>query len=159
MTEPREQISYRAVRLVGVLLILQLVGLVVIGFFVLDALDWDRVMNLSDQQAQDLPKPFVNQLEQAILFVVYFLPPAILLLLAGLSFLLLRRRGWLLASIAQALVLLVCLFSYPDPRPGFTYAIIAYSVLMVLYLNSRDVRAVFHARRPPANRETETAHE
>jgi len=99
------------------------------------------------------------QLEQAIHFVIFFLPPAVLLLVAGLSLILLRRRGWLLASIAQGVILLVCLFSYPDPRPGFAYPIIAYCILMVLYLNSRDVRAVFHSKRiTPASRGSETAH-
>jgi hypothetical protein len=92
------------------------------------------------------------------MFVIYFLPPAVLLLLAGLSFVLLRRRGWLLASVAQGVTLLACLFFYPDPRPGFTYPIIAYCILMVLYLNSQGVRAVFQSRKmTPASGGSETA--
>jgi hypothetical protein len=55
--------------------------------------------------------------------------------------------------------LLACLFFYPDPRPGYTYPIIAYCILMVLYLNSQGVRAVFHSRRTtPASGGSETAH-
>jgi hypothetical protein len=162
MVEPQRQISYRPVRVVGALLLLQVVGLVCIGVYLFATIDWDRVLTLSNDQVQtlpDLPGPLEMQLEQAILFAVYFLPPAVLLLVAGLGFLLLRRRGWLLASIAQSVVLLVCLFSYPDPRPGFAYPIIAYCILMVLYLNSQDVRAVFHSKRiKPASRGSETAH-
>jgi len=143
----------------GVLLILQVVVLVGIGVYLFISIDWDRILMIANKQAQTLPKPLEQRLEQAILFVIFFLPPTVLLLLAGLSFMLLRRRGWLLASVAQSVVLLACLFFYPDPRPGFAYPIIAYCILMILYLNSRDVRAVFHSKKmTPASKETETAH-
>ena len=159
MVEPQRQISYRPVRVVGVLLLLQVVGLVGIGVYLFGTIDWDRLLTLIDDQAQTLPGPLEMQLEQAILFVIYLLPSAVLLLVAGLSFILLRRRGWLLASVAQSVVLLACLFSYPDPRPGFVYPIIAYCILMVLYLNSQDVRAVFHSKGiAPASRGSETPH-
>ena len=141
------------------LLILQVVALVGIGVYLFSSIDWDRLLALIDDQVQTLPRPLENQLEQAIYFVIFFLPPAILLLLAGLGFVFLRRRGWLLASVAQGVVLLACLFFYPDPRPGYTYPIIAYCILMVLYLNSQGVRAVFHSRgSTPASRGSETAH-
>jgi hypothetical protein len=149
---------YRQTRVLGVLLILQVVALVGIGVYLFSSIDWDRLLALIDDQVQTLPGPLENQLEQAILFVIFFLPPAVLLLLAGLSFVFLRRRGWLLASVAQGVVLLACLFFYPDPRPGYTYPIIAYCILMVLYLNSQGVRAVFHSRRStPAGGGSETA--
>ena len=149
---------YRQTRVLGVLLILQVVALVGIGVYLFSSIDWDRLLALIDDQVQTLPGPLENQLEQAILFVIFFLPPAVLLLLAGLSFVFLRRRGWLLASVAQGVVLLACLFFYPDPRPGYTYPSIAYCILMVLYLNSQGVRAVFHSRRTtPASGGSETA--
>ena len=149
---------YRQTRVLGVLLILQVVALVGIGVYLFSSIDWDRLLALIDDRVQTLPGPLENQLEQAILFVIFFLPPAVLLLLAGLSFVFLRRRGWLLASVAQGVVLLACLFFYPDPRPGYTYPSIAYCILMVLYLNSQGVRAVFHSRRTtPASGGSETA--
>jgi hypothetical protein len=159
MVEPQQRISYRPVRVVGALLLLQLVGLASIGVYLFSSIDWDRLLTLIDDRVQTLPEPLEQQLEQAILFAIFFLPPAVLLLVAGLGFILLRRRGWLLASVSQSVVLLACLFAYPDPRPGFAYPIIAYCILMVLYLNSRDVRAVFHSKRiTPASRGSETAH-
>jgi hypothetical protein len=138
---------YRQTRLLGVLLILQGVVLVGIGVYLILGVDWDRLSALANEQAQTLPKPLEQRLEQAILFVIFFISPAVLLLLAGLGFVLLRRRGWLLASVAQGLTLLACLFFYPDPRPWFTYPIIAYCILMVLYLNSQGVRTVFHSKK------------
>jgi hypothetical protein len=143
----------------GVLLILQVVAMVGLGVRLFTGIDWDRILALADEQGQNLPKPLEMQLEQAILYAIYFLAPVILLLLAGLGFVLLRRRGWMLASVAQALIMLACLFFYTDPRPWFAYPIIAYCILMILYLNSQGVRAVVHSKRatPPAAG-SETAH-
>ncbi len=138
---------YRQTRLLGVLLILQVGAMVGIGVWLLSRIDWDRILTLANEQGQNLPKPLEQQLEQAILYVIYFLPPGILLLLAGLGFVLLRRRGWMLASVAQALIMLSCLFFYGDSRPWFAYPLIAYSILMILLLNSRSVRAVVQSRR------------
>ena len=162
MTEQRQRRSYRQVRVVGALLILQGVGLIGLGVYFFGRVDWDRALVTSGQgqiDVQIIDEPSSNLLEQAALFAIFFLPSAVLLLLAGLSFLVVRRRGWLLATTAQSLILLVCLFAYPDPRPGFTYPFIAYCILMVLYLNSRSVRAAFRSKEKPASSRSGTVHE
>jgi uncharacterized membrane protein HdeD (DUF308 family) len=162
MTEQRQQISYRPVRVLGALLILQGVGLMGLGVYFFGRVDWDRVLVTSGQgqiDIQTIDEPLLKLLEQAVQFAIFFLPSAVLLLLAGLSFLVFRGRGWLLASTAQSLILLACLFAYSDPRPGFTYPFIAYSILMVLYLNSRSVRAAFHSKEKPASSRSGTVHE
>jgi cellulose synthase/poly-beta-1,6-N-acetylglucosamine synthase-like glycosyltransferase len=163
MPELRQRISYRQVRVVGALLMLQGVGLLGLGVYFLGIIDWDQALVFTNEQGQihvqTIDGPWLKPLEQAALFAIFFLPPAVLLLLAGLSFLILRRRGWLLATIAQSLILLVCLFAYPDPRPGFAYPFIAYCILMVLYLNSRSVRTVFHFKEKPASSRSRSVHE
>ena len=162
MTELRQRISYRQVRVVGALLILQCVGLVGLGVYFFSRVDWDRALVTSGQgqiNVQIFDETLAPLVEQAVLFAIFFLPSAVLLLLAGLSFLVVRRRGWLLATTAQSLILLVCLFAYPDPRPGFAYPFIAYCILMVLYLNSRSVRAVFHSKENPTSSRSGTMHE
>jgi hypothetical protein len=162
MTKLRQRISYRQVRVVGALLILQGIGLMGLGVYFFGRVDWDRALVTSGQgqiHVQTIDEPLLRLLEQAALFAIFFLPSAVLLLLAGLSFLVVRRRGWLLATTAQSLILLVCLFAYPDPRPGFTYPIIAYCILMVLYLNSRSVRAAFQSKEKPASSRSGTVHE
>ncbi len=162
MTELRQRISYRQVRVVGALLILQGIGLIGLGVYFFGRVDWGRALVTSGQgqiDVQIIDEPSSNLVEQAALFAIFFLPSAVLLLLAGLSFLVIRRRGWLLATTAQSLILLVCLFAYPDPRPGFTYPFIAYCILMVLYLNSRSVRAAFHSKEKPASSRSGTVHE
>jgi hypothetical protein len=154
---------YRQTRLLGVLLILQVGAMVGIGVWLFSRIDWDRVKVLANEpgqiQVQTIDGALLKPLEQAILYVIYFLPPAILLLLAGLGFVLLRRRGWMLASVAQALIMLACLFFYGDSRPWFAYPLIAYSILMILLLNSRSVRAaVYRKRTALADARPEVAH-
>jgi hypothetical protein len=154
---------HRQTRLLGVLLILQVGAMVGIGVWLFSKIDWDRVKVLANEpgqiQVQTIDGALLKPLEQAILYVIYFLPPAILLLLAGLGFVLLRRRGWMLASVAQALIMLACLFFYGDSRPWFAYPLIAYSIFMILLLNSRSVRAAVHRRRTAlADARPEVAH-
>ena len=154
---------YRQARLLGVLLILQLVAMVGIGVWLFASVDWDTLVNLSNKpgqiRLQTTDKSVAKDFKRAILFAVYFFAPVVLLLLAGLGFVLLRRRGWMLASVAQALIMLSCLFFYGASRPWFAYPIIAYCILMILLLNSRSVRAVVQRRQlTPAEAKPEIAH-
>src|SRR5215213_2414330 len=128
--------AYRTVKVIGVLLILEVVGLVVIGVFEFSQIHW-RGLELESQQ------------HQAAEVAVYalFVPSVILTLISALSFLFMRRRGWLLAAIAQGLSLAVSLWLYTWFRPGYVYPIMAYCVLMILYLNSYEVRVIFLPRR------------
>ena len=139
MVEPVKT-SYRPVRVIGLLLILEVVGLVGLGAYEFAQVDWRRVRFEGEPSRQVI---------EAAAFV-FFAPPVVLTLLSALSFLLLRRRGWLLAAIAQGLSVAVCLWLYSEFQPGYVYPIMAYCVLMILYLNSNDVRVVFHPRRDAA---------
>src|ERR671921_1228696 len=159
----RGRALYRQARLLGVLLILQFLAMVGIGIWLFSRFDWDRALRITSGSGkinvQTVEGPWLEPLVQALLFAFYFLGPGILLLLAGLGFVLLRRRGWMLASVAQALIMLSCLFFYGDSRPWFAYPLIAYSILMILLLNSRSVRAVVQSRRAaPVGTRSEVAH-
>ena len=154
---------YRQARLLGVLLLLQVIAMVGIGVWLFSRFDWNRALNITSGSGkinvQTVEGPWLEPLVQALLFVVYFLGPGILLLLSGLGFVLLRRRGWMLASVAQALIMLSCLFFYGDSRPWFVYPLIAYSILMILLRNSLSVRAVVQSRRAaPVGTRSEVAH-
>jgi hypothetical protein len=126
------------VRVIGVLLILEVIGLVVLGGYEFLQIQWGGI-NLKSPQ---------HQAVEVAVFAL-FIPSAILTLLSALSFLFLHRRGWLLAAIAQGLSLAVCLWLYSLFQPGYVYPIMAYCILMILYLNSQDVRMVFRPRHSP----------
>jgi hypothetical protein len=127
-----DKAAYRTVKLIGLLLILEVIGLLAIGGFEFSQIHW-RGLELESEQ------------HQAAEVAVYalFAPSGVLTLLAALSFLFMRRRGWLLAAMAQGLSLAVSLWLYSWFQPGYVYPIMAYCILMILYLNSRDVRMVF----------------
>lgn len=142
MAEP-DKTSYRPIRAIGLLLILEVIGVVALGVYEFALVDWRRI---------DLENPPQQAVIEVAAFAL-FAPPAVLTLLSGLSFLLLRRRGWLLAAIAQGLSLAVCLWLYTLFQPGYVYPIMAYCILIILYLNSHDVRVVFRPRRDAPERE------
>ena len=121
------------------LLILEVIGLVALGGYEFWQIDWLGI---------DLEDPSERVIEAAVFAL--FVPSAILTLISALGFLLLRRRGWLMAAIAQGLSLAVCLWLYTLFQPGYVYPVMAYCILMILYLNSHDVRVVFQPRRNAA---------
>jgi hypothetical protein len=130
-------ISYRPVRAIGLLLILQVLGLAGLGVYELTQVDWQRVQTETSLSQQAIE----------VLAFILFVPSAVMTLLSALSFLLLRRRGWLLAAIGQGLSLGVCLWLYSELQPWYVYPVMAYCVVMILYLNSQDVRTIFYPRR------------
>jgi hypothetical protein len=142
---------YRQTRLLGLLLLLQVVAIVGLGVWLYTSIDWSQVTDVSGKSNEIVlkaaDKATDKQLGRAILFTVYFFGPVVLLLLSGLGFVLLGRRGWMLASVGQALIMLASLFYYGASRPWYAYPIIAYCILMILLLNSRGVRAVVGRRR------------
>ena len=130
--------AYRTVKLIGLLLILEIIGLVAIGGFEFFQIHW-RGLNLEGSRHNDVE----------IAVYALFVPSGILTLMSAFSFLFMRRRGWLLAAIAQGLSLAVSLWLYSWFQPPYVYPIMAYCVLMILYLNSHDVRVVFLSTRGP----------
>jgi hypothetical protein len=142
---------YRQARLLGVLLLLQVIVMVALGVWLFFTIDWSTMVNLSNEPDQvrlhTNNKETLRHFERAVVFTVYFLGPVVLLLLASLGFMLFRRRGWMLASVGEALIMLACLFYYGASRPWFAYPIIAYCILMILLLNSRSVREVVGRKR------------
>lgn len=159
-TKP-DKVSYRPIRVIGLLLILQVIGLAGIGVYEVASVDWDQAVFEQDGSEETIETES-DRATEAVIFVGFFLPPAFLIFFSGLSFLLLKRRGWLLAAVAQGLSLGSCLFIYTNPEietGGYVYPIMIYCILMILYLNSQDVRVVFHSRRGPVQQGVEAAHE
>jgi hypothetical protein len=134
------EVSYRPIRVVGLLLIVQLIGLAALGAYEFLQVDWRRVQTDATPSQQVLE----------VLAFALFAPSAVLTLLSALGFLLLRRRGWLLAAIGQGLSVAVCLWLYSELQPWYVYPIMAYCVVMILYLNYQDVRTKFHPKRGKA---------
>jgi hypothetical protein len=160
-----DKTSSRPIRAVGLLLILQAIGLVGLIAYGLLQVDWQQVQSDSQQQGlvleiqldssqqQEGEEESVLEAARAIGAAILFLPSIVLAILGALGFLLFSRRGWLLASLAQTLSLGACMELYYNSvweNPAFVYPVMLYCILMILYLNSSEVRVVFHSRRKPA---------
>ncbi len=135
-----DDVTYRPIRVIGLLLILQVIALIALGAYEFVRVDWQRI------QLDATPPPQAIE----VLAFILFAPSAALTLLSALSFLLLRRKGWILAALGQGLSLAVCLWLYSQLQPWYVYPIMAYCTLMILYLNSHDVRTMFYPRREAA---------
>lgn len=146
-----ERASYRPVRLIGLLLLLEAAGLV--GVIFLEHLQV-RLWVTADA----LRKVSLREIEvlatDRVLASALFIPTAALALLGALSFLILFRRGWVLAAMSQGLGLVACLWLYSqsEPEPVYVYPITLYCILLVFYLNSRTVRALFQPGQAPKRR-------
>ncbi len=135
----------RPIRLIGVLLLFQATGLASIGAYELAQLDWHRAgTSAMSQQVIRAAVP------------LFFAVPAGLALLAALAFLFMSRRGWVPAATAQGLGLGGCLWLYSAQEPAFyVYLTMVYCILMILLLNTHDVRTAFHLSQPPAEHNPE----
>ena len=133
-------------RAIALLLFVQALGLAAVAGYGIYSVDWTalRGYTLGEREVAA---------EHAIVVALLFLVPVIFCLLGAVGSLFALRWGWLLAELAQGICLGACLLLYSeDWTPFFVYPIMAYCVLMVLYLNSRDVRVLFHARGLPTRR-------
>jgi len=130
------------VRVAGLLLLLEAAGLVAINTANLSRLDWDFLRLQAAIALNNVPDATVAAVSTAL----FFLPSAVLATLAAIGLFFIWRTGWLLAMLTQGLTLLACLVLYFQQEPGIIYPIMLYSVLMVLNLNSFEVRATVHDR-------------
>lgn len=70
---------------------------------------------------------------------------SVMVLVATLGVLFLPGRSWLVAMLAQVVVLGFCLLVYSDLKSTSLYVVMLTGVLMVFYLNSDAVRRSFKA--------------
>ncbi|HKH75358.1 MAG TPA: hypothetical protein VKA51_00200 [Rubrobacteraceae bacterium] len=141
-TTNADRVSYRPVRLVGVLLVFEAVGLASLAaYHVYLRAGWPRM-----ELVAELRRSF-----ETLAAGGAFVAAAILAAVGAMGFLFMRRRGWLPAALAQTLGLGTCVALYADLEPAFVYPVMGYCIVMVLYLNSRDVRTVFHPGREPGD--------
>ncbi len=138
----------RSVQITGVLLLVQALGLASISFLRSTLINWPRALGggmLTDESID------------AVISGGAFGTLAIAGVLAGVGLLFRLRTGWLIAMVVQVLMLLACLYLYVQHKPTFIYPVMLSGIVVVLYLNSFDVRVAFNVK--PATRQTEPVDE
>lgn len=138
--------SLLPVRISALLLALQALALVVISSML-----WSRAL---PQITQTDVLPAASVLDM-LLFALLFFPLGVLGLAVALGLVLRWRHAWLPAMLLQAVILGVALYFYfALPRAavthnGIIYTILTSCIVVVLYLNTTDVRMAFRRVRPP----------
>ena len=126
------------VRALTLLLLLQAVGLIVLGVISFSPLDLSQENNLFP-----IIQIFLTNLTRTIAFGTL----GALAVVAALGFLGLWRTGWPTAILLQGLTLLVTLGLYLRNAPPYIFALMSYCILMVIYLHHPDVQNAFQTKK------------
>lgn len=123
------------VMVLGLLLLLQAVGLFDLGLFF-----FTRGLGLRRSLIVEM---LITEPINALAMGIIFIPLALLALLAALGFFRLWRAAWMMAMLTQGLSLLTALLLYFNQRPGYVYVIMLYSIFLVIYLHTAEVSTTF----------------
>jgi hypothetical protein len=127
-----------AVTVIGLLLLVQAASLLGIGALDLAA----AYLSNLPTAVSALAKLLSGAASSAGLGAIFvFL--SILAVLAAVGFLRLRRIAWTTAMLVQGLALFVALVLYFRGKSWYAYILMLYGILMVLYMNTYDVRMAF----------------
>jgi hypothetical protein len=131
------------VRVVGLLLFFQAFLLSGVTVYFARQIDWERELN---DIMLSLPALDV------FMWGATLAPVILLLLVTAVAFLFYRRFAWLLAMTLQGLILLRCLILYFATSShlrtsSWIHLIMLYSIILVLYLNTTDIRLAFTTER------------
>lgn len=140
------------IRAISLLLVLQAALVIGIVWYYFSRVDWGQLDNVNVIEVGMLGSFVLRPLSEALVLGIAFLPFALVLLLSTIGFALLRRAAWLLATICQGGILLVCLLIYFDSslrlrQSNWFYLLMLLGITLALYLNSTDVRVAFDNRR------------
>jgi hypothetical protein len=140
------------IRAISLLLLIQTIGLFSISLYLFSRIDWESEFNDVALSVAAL---------ETISFIGFFVPVAALMLFAAIGFFFLWRVAWLIAMITQGSSLFGALsiyftFTSELSEANFIYLIMLYSIVLVLYLNTNDVRITFQAKSPILEPETDS---
>lgn len=125
-------------RVIALLLVVQATLLIGICAVVISRVDWD----------QELEDVMLSLAALDTLLLAAFLGPlAVFELLMALGMWLGRGNMWLRAMVLQGVLLIFCLSSYvAQRRDVFIYPLMLTCIIIVLYLNTNDVRLTYQNR-------------
>ncbi len=125
-------------RVIALLLAGQAAILIMIIWMTLASFDWEREFRYVMLTMTVLDTLLLGGL---------LLPMAVFDLFAAMGLWLGQRGAWLRAMIAQGILLIFCLSSYVANRDEqFIYLLMLTCIVLVLYLNTYDVRLSFNSR-------------
>ena len=139
---PLPRVRAWQIRAISLLLLFQAIGFLGISLYLFRSLDWEREWSDVALSAAAL---------EIASFIIFFVPLAAVTIFTTIGFFFRWRVTWLMAMVEQGLSLFGCLIIYLTFESAlndanFIYLIMFYSIVMVLYLNSNDVRITFQTQ-------------
>jgi hypothetical protein len=131
----------RSIIIAAILMVIQGLGLLGYGIYQLIAHGWG--LSATAWAWRYIPLPLFESLTSGIILTLL----GAVTLLVAVSFLMLARRAWQAAMTLQGFGLLVGLINYLRDRPN--YIGMALGVILVLYLNHREVQEAFRLGSSP----------
>ncbi len=128
------------IQIISLLLMIQAIGLLTFSVYNLFRINWE--LELEDAVLS------VHAVEMIIIGVI-FVPLAVVECVTAVGFWFVEHGAWLRAMTAQGILLLVCLtnyFFFVHPH-SVIYPTMFSCIIIVLYLNTYDVRLTFYAKK------------
>jgi hypothetical protein len=132
------------IRAITVLLIVQALTTTAVNLYFLYQIDWQYEMAYAALSVEAT---------ESALFAGVLLPLSTITIAVAIAFFFQRRIAWLFAMLCEALILCTCLWVYFFTwswlrESAWLYIVMAPCIVIVLYLNTYDVRTAFLARPP-----------
>jgi hypothetical protein len=125
------------VRVLTLLLFVQAAGLIGLSIFNFD----QSILQQESDFLQIILTSFID-LNRTMAFGAL----GLLAIVAGFGFLWLGRTGWLTGMLVQGLVLLAAIGLHLRGGPPYTFGLMGYCILMVIYLHHPDVQQAFQTK-------------
>jgi hypothetical protein len=130
------------VRILTILLFVQALGLIGLSIYSFNP----EILQHEDEFGAFLT--FITEIPRTLAFGSL----GLLAIVAGFGFLWLWRTGWPTAMLVQGLALLVAIGLYLRSHPPFIFGVMAYCILMVIYLHHPDVQKAFQTKQMQENK-------
>ncbi|MEZ4712978.1 MAG: hypothetical protein R3A44_37660 [Caldilineaceae bacterium] len=143
---PVETLRRWPVRFTSVLLLLQAVGIIYLVGYYFSHIDPTRHMPPLEELVGYTFEMLPTLVQDSLIIGILFTPLVLLTVASAIGFIFLWRGGWVLTMLCQGVILFLSLaifFNRPAVIMWPIHILMAYSVFLVLYLNSSGVQLVF----------------
>lgn len=146
---PVESLRRWPVRFTSLLLLLQAAGLIYLVAYYFSLIDPARDMPPLEELVGYTFEMLPALVQDSLIIALFFTPLILLTVASAIGFIFLWRGGWVLTMLCQGVILILSLAIYFN-RPAVVmwpiHFLMAYSIFLVLYLNSSGVQLVFQNR-------------
>ncbi|MEZ4662314.1 MAG: hypothetical protein R2911_32595 [Caldilineaceae bacterium] len=143
---PVETLRRWPVRFTSVLLLVQALGIIYLVGYYFSLIDSTHAMPSLEELVGYTFEMLPTLVQDSLIIGILFTPLVLLTVASAIGFIFLWRGGWVLTMLCQGVILFLSLaifFNRPAVIMWPVHILMAYSIFLVLYLNSSGVQLVF----------------